>query len=79
MNDNSRMAEWVATTRTHENDQTVEHQWYHAMISVGIVTEKELELVTKIWGYNLDTLSKVLYSRTGYYDLGEMWEDYKTR
>ena len=37
---------------------------YNALIDFQIATEDELILVSDIWGYNLDTLEKVLYART---------------
>ena len=45
---------------------------YEALIEAGVATEGELQLVTNINGYSLETLVDVLYARTGYRDL----EDY---
>ena len=42
---------------------------YEALIESNIATEGELELVTNINGYSLETLEAVLYARTGYRDL----------
>ena len=42
---------------------------FEALIEAGVATEDELELVTRINGYSLDTLEAVLYARTGYRDL----------
>ena len=42
---------------------------YEALIEAGVATEGELELVTNINGYSLETLVDVLYARTGYRDL----------
>ena len=42
---------------------------YEALIEAGVATVGELELVTNINGYSLETLEDVLYARTGYRDL----------
>ena len=42
---------------------------YEALIEAGVATVGELELVTNINGYSLETLVDVLYARTGYRDL----------
>ena len=39
----------------------------------GIATENELQLITDINGYDLETLEDVLYARTGY----RSWDQYK--
>ena len=36
------------------------------IIDNGIATQDELQLVTDINGYSVDTLNDVLYARTGY-------------
>jgi hypothetical protein len=38
------------------------------LLDMGIATEEELQLVTDINGYSLETLNDVLYARTGYRD-----------
>ena len=47
---------------------------WDAIIEYGIATEKELELVTAINGYNEDTLNDVVYVRTGYRDIYQLFE-----
>lgn len=47
-----------------------------ALVDSGIATQAELQLVTDINGYSLDTLSDVLYARTGDRDLAEIVELY---
>jgi len=42
------------------------------LIIYEIATENELQLVTSINGYNLETLEDVLYCRTGY----RSWDQY---
>ncbi len=38
------------------------------LLDAGIATEDELQLVTDINGYSLETLNDVLFARTGYRD-----------
>ncbi len=45
------------------------------IINNGIATEDELQLVTDINGYSVDTLNDVLYARTGYRDIGQIEEE----
>ena len=42
------------------------------MVEYGIATEEELQLVTDINGYSIDTLNSVLYARTAYHN----WEQF---
>jgi len=42
------------------------------LIDNGIATEDELQLVTCIIGYNLDTLNKVIYAKTGYRSIEQL-------
>ena len=44
------------------------------LIDFEIATESELQLVTNINGYNLETLESVLYSKTGYRSLNQIIE-----
>lgn len=54
---------------------TIEEIW-DEIIEVGIVTESELQLITSINGYNIDTLNDVIYARTGYRDIEQLKEEY---
>lgn len=47
---------------------------WDAIIEYGIATEKEVELVTAINGYNENTLNDVVYVRTGYRDIYQLFE-----
>ena len=40
----------------------------------GIATEDELQLITSINGYNIETLNSVLYVRTGYRSIEQIEE-----
>lgn len=42
---------------------------WETLISMSIATEDELQLVTNIAGYSVETLNAVLYSRTGSHDI----------
>jgi len=44
-------------------------QLWEKIIEYGIATEKELQLVRYINGYNIDSLNSVIYARTGYRDI----------
>ena len=46
-------------------------QLWDRLIEYGIATDAELQLVTSINGYNVDTLNDVLYARTGERSLDE--------
>jgi signal-transduction protein with cAMP-binding, CBS, and nucleotidyltransferase domain len=43
-------------------------QMWEWLVDEGIATEEELQLVTDINGYSIETLNDVLYARTGYRD-----------
>jgi hypothetical protein len=42
------------------------------IIELEIATQEELELVTSINGYNIDTLNDVIYVRTGYRNIEQL-------
>lgn len=48
-------------------------QW---LVDLDIATDDELQLITDINGYKMQTLNDVLYARTGYRDR-EQYEDAK--
>lgn len=41
----------------------------------GIATGEEIDLVTKINGYNLETINDIIYVRTGYRDYEQLLEE----
>lgn len=41
----------------------------------GIATDEEINLVTKINGYNLETINDIIYVRTGYRDYEQLLEE----
>lgn len=43
-----------------------EHEWYEFLDENGIATPDEIDLVCNIAGYSVQTLSDILYVRTGY-------------
>jgi hypothetical protein len=45
---------------------------YNQLIELDLFTDKELELITNINGYSIDTLNDCLYSRFGYRSLSQM-------
>ncbi len=42
------------------------------LIDYSIATEEEIDLVTKINGYNVETLNDILYVRTGYRSIDQI-------
>jgi len=53
---------------------TVEEQWDYLTES-GIATDEELQLVTCLNGYNVETMKGVLYVRTGHLNFGQLEEE----
>ena len=47
-------------------------QLWEKIIEYGIATEKELQLVRYINGYNIDSLNSVIYARTGYRNIEQI-------
>ena len=45
------------------------------LIEYGVATQEELELVTCINSYNIDTLNDVIYARTGYRNIEQMQDE----
>jgi len=45
------------------------------LLDTGIATEEELQLVTDINGYSIETLNDVLYARTGYRDQEQLEDE----
>lgn len=51
------------------------HEMYDYLVDMGIATDAEVSLVTSINGFNEETLSSILYVRTGYSDFEQLDED----
>ena len=49
--------------------------FWNELVDRDFFTDKELELVTAINGYSVDTLSDCLYARYGYYTLEQMEDE----
>ena len=47
---------------------------WDSIINYGIATDDELQLVTSINGYNIESLNDVIYVRTGYRDIEQFEE-----
>ena len=56
------------------NDIDIESTWVY-LVDKGIATEKELQLITDINGYNMESLNDVIYSRTAYQDAEQLQEE----
>ena len=50
---------------------TIDKAWDY-LIDTGIATYKELELITHINGYTIETLDSVVYARTGYNNIEQL-------
>lgn len=52
-------------------NRNIEDVW-ELLVDMGIATDEELQLVTSINGYNIDTLNDIIYVRTGYHDMEQL-------
>ena len=48
---------------------------YNQLIDLGLFTQEELELVTCLCGYSVETLNDALFVRYGYRSLDQMLEE----
>ena len=55
-------------------DKEVNEVW-DLLIEYGVATQKELELVTCINGYNMDAMNDVIYARTGYQNIDQLQDE----
>ena len=55
-------------------DKTIDEVW-DLLIEYGIANKEELELVTCINGYNMDTMNSIIYARTGYRDIEQLEDE----
>jgi hypothetical protein len=49
----------------------IEYVW-DRIVEMDIATEEELDLVTAINGYNIESLNDIIYVRTGYRDIEQL-------
>lgn len=47
---------------------------YYFIIDNHIATEEEVDLVTQINGYSEDKLNDIIWCRTGYHDIEQIWD-----
>lgn len=52
-------------------NRNIECVW-ETLVDMEIATDEELQLVTSINGYNIDTLNDIIYVRTGYHDIEQL-------
>jgi hypothetical protein len=57
----------------HYEDEVI-YTW-DKLVDMGLFTDRELELITNINGYNIETLNDAIYSRYGYRSLDQMLEE----
>ena len=55
----------------YKMNREVGYVW-EALVNMEVATEEELQLVTSINGYSLDTLNDVIYVRTGYHNIEQL-------
>ena len=55
-------------------NKTINEVW-DLLIEYGIATQEELDLVTCINGYNMDTMNDVIYARTGYRNIEQLEDE----
>ena len=55
-------------------DKTINEVW-DLLVEYGIATQEELELITCINGYNMDTMDSVIYARTGYQNIEQIQDE----
>ena len=55
-------------------NKKVDEVW-DLLIEYRVATQEELELVTCINGYNIDTLNDVIYVRTGYRNIEQIQDE----
>ena len=55
-------------------DKKVDEVW-DLLIEYGVATQEELELITLINGYNMDTMNSVIYARTGYQNIEQIQDE----
>jgi len=48
---------------------------YEELIDLGMFTDEELELITNINGYSIDTLNDCIYSRFGFHSLKQYLDE----
>jgi hypothetical protein len=60
--------------RMERMKEKIEQMW-DWLLDTGIATEEELQLVTDINGYSIETLNDVLYARTGYRDQEQLEDE----
>lgn len=48
---------------------------YNELLNRGLFTEEELQLITCMNGYNIETLNAAIFARYGYRNLEQMTEE----
>ena len=63
----------ISEEKPKEENKTLDDIWDY-LVDYEIATEKELQLITCINGYNEESLNAVLYARTGYRSIEQIKE-----
>lgn len=57
-------------------NKTIEQIW-DLLIDYNVATQDELDLVTSINGYSIDTLNSIIYARTAHQNIEQLMEEYE--
>ena len=60
--------------RHYTKDQIEISEAWEYLTECGIATEEELQLITSINGYNIESIESVIYCRTGYRSIEQLKE-----
>ena len=59
--------------KTLNYDKALDLTW-DFILENEIATENELQLVTSINGYNFESLNDIIYARSAYHDIKQLWD-----
>lgn len=57
-------------------NKTIEQIW-DLLIDYNVATQDELDLVTSINDYSIDTLNSIIYARTAHQNIEQLMEEYE--
>ena len=64
----------VAPLKENKMEELTLDELFNTLIDEALFTEEELQLLTNINGYNMETLNDAIYARYGYRDYEQMKE-----
>lgn len=75
---NNNCTDWNLLNKGIIGDLTMNkniNKIWDLLIEYGIATQEELQLVTCINGYNIDTMNDIIYARTAHRDIEQLMEE----